>query len=228
METQPESHRVARHYDRAAGLYRVGFWVLSLGAGSQLQRRAAAALELQPGSTVLDLGCGTGMLLPMLADQVGPAGRVIGVDISPKMIGIAAHLVAQRRLDHVELICDDVLSYQPPRPVDGVVFCLSLSTMPGPEAILRRAVEFLRPHGRLVIADSLVGPDAPSLANLYIRIKAQLVRSRPECRLIKVARETLEDVTATVHNHGIYTLLVGRRPAGQGILGPTIQSGATP
>lgn len=214
MEPELESRRVARHYDRAASLYRAGFLVLSLGAGPEMQRRAVAALRLRPGDTVLDLGCGTGMLLADLATQVEAKGRIIGVDVSPKMIGLAEQVVHAHRLANVELVCDDAMAYQPPRPVDGVVFCLSLSTMPDPEAILRRAVGFLRPGGRLVVVDSLTGSTSPaSLANLYIRLKAKLVQSRPESRIVEVARATLDGLTISIHNYGIYTLLAGRRPA---------------
>lgn len=214
METELESRRVARHYDRAASLYRAGFLVLSLGAGPEMQRRAVAALRLRPGDTVLDLGCGTGMLFANLAEQVGAKGQIIGVDVSPKMVGLADKLVRDQQLASVQLVCEDVMAYQPAKPVDGVVFCLSLSTMPDPEAILRRAVSFLKPGGRLVVVDSLTGaPSQTSLASLYIRLKAKLVQSRPESRIIEVARETLDGLTISIHNYGIYTLLAGRRPA---------------
>src|SRR3990172_4308941 len=57
--------------------------------------RAAAVkrLAVQPGETVIDLGCGTGLSLRLLVDAVGPDGRVTGVDASPDMLARARHRV---------------------------------------------------------------------------------------------------------------------------------------
>lgn len=53
-------------------------------------RRAMANLALEPGSRVLDAGCGTGAALQWLNDIVGPRGRVVGIDLA------AAHVAAAR------------------------------------------------------------------------------------------------------------------------------------
>jgi len=46
-----------------------------------------AALDIAPGSTVIDVGCGTGVLFPMLAAKAGPpAGRIIALDVSRQML----------------------------------------------------------------------------------------------------------------------------------------------
>src|SRR5215472_15175070 len=42
-----------------------------------------ALLNLTPGQSVLEVGCGTGVFLPLLAAAVGPGGRVVGIDLSP-------------------------------------------------------------------------------------------------------------------------------------------------
>jgi SAM-dependent methyltransferase len=54
--------------------------------GARLRPRAVAWLALRRGEAVLDLATGTGPALPLLADAVGPAGRVVGVDRSPAML----------------------------------------------------------------------------------------------------------------------------------------------
>jgi SAM-dependent methyltransferase len=51
--------------------------------------RVLDALRLVPGQRVLDVGCGSGVFLPPLADRVGPTGHVIGVDRAPAMIAAA-------------------------------------------------------------------------------------------------------------------------------------------
>ena len=56
---------------------------------SPLGLRAIAALSPRAGEAVLDVGCGAGQSVLQLADRVGPAGRVTGVDIAPMMLDVA-------------------------------------------------------------------------------------------------------------------------------------------
>src|SRR6476659_6643751 len=55
-----------------------------------------ALLDAQPGERVLDIGSGPGFLVASLADAVGPAGAVHGLDPSPAMNGLARELTADR------------------------------------------------------------------------------------------------------------------------------------
>lgn len=71
--------RWAALYDRIATLPGVRRW----------RRAAADALELSPGDTVVEMGCGSGANLPHLRRRVGPEGRVIGVDLTPELLARA-------------------------------------------------------------------------------------------------------------------------------------------
>jgi arsenite methyltransferase len=119
-----------------------------------LRRRALIrdALGARAGDRVLDVGCGPGFYVAELLDEVGPEGRVVGVDSSEAMLAVAAHRceghpnVAFRRAEAVSLpvedggfdraLCVQVLEY-----VEDVPRALS---------DMRRA---LRPGGRLVVWD---------------------------------------------------------------------------
>jgi SAM-dependent methyltransferase len=59
--------------------------------GDDLPAYAAAVTQarIAPGSTALDVGCGTGRALPALRDAVGPGGLVIGMDLTPQMLHVA-------------------------------------------------------------------------------------------------------------------------------------------
>src|SRR5712692_7080328 len=56
-----------------------------------------AAAGVQPGQRVLDVGCGTGYFARLLAQAVGPEGRVVGIDPSPAMIGYSSRRTCRAR-----------------------------------------------------------------------------------------------------------------------------------
>jgi SAM-dependent methyltransferase len=72
--------------------------VNALGCGSPV-----TSSHLDPGDVVLDLGCGAGIDLLLAASKVGPAGRVIGVDMAGAMIRRARSNIAAAGLDNVEV-----------------------------------------------------------------------------------------------------------------------------
>ena len=57
-------------------------------------------LDIQPGDHVLDLGCGPGLWAQLLADAVGPAGRVVGIDFDKYLLAHARRIAAQSHPDH--------------------------------------------------------------------------------------------------------------------------------
>jgi ubiquinone/menaquinone biosynthesis C-methylase UbiE len=77
-----------------ADLFRVAGW---------FGERAIEALALEPGESVLDVGCGTGRTTVALARAVHPTGRVLGVDIAPPMLEAARARVRAEAVNGVEL-----------------------------------------------------------------------------------------------------------------------------
>jgi SAM-dependent methyltransferase len=108
---------------------------------------------LRPGEHVLDLGTGTGAVAVAAAQAVGPAGRVLGVDISPQMLALAERRVTAADLGNVhlragraeEIPADD-------EAFDVLVASLSLMYVIDREAGARECARVLRPGGRLVAA----------------------------------------------------------------------------
>lgn len=85
-------------------------------AGLDYKRRFVASLELRPGQTVADIGCGPGTDLGRLADAVGDRGSVIGVDREPRMLEEARRRLAAR--PNVRLLPGDV--HDLPMADDGI------------------------------------------------------------------------------------------------------------
>jgi ubiquinone/menaquinone biosynthesis C-methylase UbiE len=147
---------VRNRYDRIARYIPLFDRVLFLPRDSR--RDAVARLDLSPGDSVLDIGCGTGRSLPYLQEAVGPSGRIYGIDISRGMLRKARKLCAAHRWNNVQLYECDAGEFTAPTPLNGVLFSLSYNTMPHHRAVLRRAWDRLLPGGRLVIMDAKVPP----------------------------------------------------------------------
>jgi ubiquinone/menaquinone biosynthesis C-methylase UbiE len=147
---------IAARYDRIAGL--IGFIDWLFFVPPFFRQRAAQCLALRPGDRVLEIGCGTGRNFPYLRAAVGPSGRIYGVDLSAGMLARAQALCRRRRWSNVEVAQGDAADYLAPEPLDGILFGLSYNTMPHHLVVLRRALQQLRPGGRLVIMDGKVPP----------------------------------------------------------------------
>ncbi|MBD3610102.1 MAG: methyltransferase domain-containing protein [Gammaproteobacteria bacterium] len=141
-------HRRAAHYDISANLYYL------MGFREQAYRkRAVAALNLNPGDTVLELGCGTGLNFSLLQQQVGPEGKIIGVDLTAQMLVHAKDRVERHGWANVELVQTDAATYEFPRSIGGVLSTFALTLVPEYDAIIRHASLSLSPGRRFVVLD---------------------------------------------------------------------------
>jgi SAM-dependent methyltransferase len=75
-----------------------------VGKRSKARRRLASALALQPGDRVLDIGCGTGLNFEALLAQIGAAGSLVGVDITPEMLDRAHKRATREGWANLELV----------------------------------------------------------------------------------------------------------------------------
>ena len=97
--------------------------------------------------SIFDLGCGTGDLTAVLADQ-WPEARVIGVDNSDEMLAAAAAHADPGRLDFVK---DDIATWKSAQPADLIVSNAAFHWVPDHEALIRRVAEFLGKKGILAV-----------------------------------------------------------------------------
>ncbi len=128
--------------------------VTSLGHAGMLRRMTVDNALIQPGDSVLDVGCGTGEVA-LLARTRTNAGKVYGIDPAPEMIAVAKSKAARRKLDvdfRVGVI--ETLPF-PDASMDVVTSSLMMHHLPEEIQVLGMAEVYrvLKPGGRLLIAD---------------------------------------------------------------------------
>lgn len=112
-------------------------------------RRILASAGLRAGHTVLDVGSGTGVLLPFLLEAVGPEGRVFALDISPAMLQRSK----SKGLKRVEYICAPAEAIPlDNNTCDAVVCYNAFPHFADKQAAVKEMSRVLVPGGTLVIA----------------------------------------------------------------------------
>ncbi|MGE5249390.1 MAG: class I SAM-dependent methyltransferase [Bacteroidota bacterium] len=188
--------RVTRSKQEAKATYdKISRWYDVLAGPSEKKYRdlALQRLEAREGEIVLEIGFGTGHCILALAQAVGPAGKVYGIDLSEGMFNITRARMEKAGLSgRVELRCGDAMKL--PFESDSfdaifMSFALELFDTPQIPTVLGECQRVLRNSGRIGVVSMSKGPD-----NLAIRLYEWAHRAFPkyvDCRPIFV-REVLE------------------------------------
>lgn len=119
--------------------------------------QTAAAWEranFRRGATILDVGCGPGYATFDLGDLVGPDGRVIGVDMSPRFVTHVATEAARRGLANIDVRVEDLSQLsQAQASLDGAFARWVMCFLPDPGDVIVRVARALRPGAAFVIID---------------------------------------------------------------------------
>ena len=130
---------------------------ISLGCGNP-----TAIAELQPGEVVLDLGSGGGIDCFLAAKQVGPEGKVIGLDMTPDMIKLARRNAKKIGATNVEFRYGETEDIPlPDESVDVIISNCVINLSPDKDAVFGEAFRVLRPGGRMSVSDIVVDGDLP-------------------------------------------------------------------
>jgi arsenite methyltransferase len=130
---------------------------ISLGCGDP-----TAIAELRPGQVVLDLGSGGGIDCFLAAREVGPEGRVIGLDMTPEMVKLARRNAKQVGATNVEFRYGEMEDIPlPDESVDVIISNCVINLSPDKDAVFGEAYRVLRPGGWVSVADIVVDGELP-------------------------------------------------------------------
>lgn len=126
---------------------------------------------LQVGEWVLDLGCGAGIDSFLAAEQVGPCGWVIGVDMTPEMIERARLHAEQAGIFNVEFRLGEI-EHLPlaDASVDVVISNCVINLSPDKRAVFKEAFRVLKDGGRLIVSDIVQQNDIPETMKEDLRL----------------------------------------------------------
>jgi SAM-dependent methyltransferase len=175
---------------------------LGLGCGNPI-----AYAELKLGETILDLGSGAGIDCFLAAGEVGPTGRVIGVDLTPAMIERARANATKGEYPQVEFRLGEI-EHLPvaDASVDAIVSNCVINLSPDKPQVFREALRVLKPGGRMLVSDLvLLKPLAPALqksVDLYVGCVAGASLKDEYLEMMRCAGFTDVEVVS----EGVYTV----------------------
>ncbi|WP_417062965.1 class I SAM-dependent methyltransferase [Ellagibacter isourolithinifaciens] len=193
--------------DKVAAYFneRAGKWDENGCSGeSRVQGAVLSLVDLKPGDSVLDLGCGTGVMIPFYL--AARAGKIVAVDVSEKMVERAREKFSNE--PSVELRAQDALSLDEGERFDAVVIYNAYPHFPDKLALVEKVYRMLKPSGRFVVAHGS-GKDA-------INRHHEAVAAGVSCGLRAASEESALwadkfEIEALVDTPGFYALSGVRR-----------------
>ncbi|MEW5937166.1 MAG: methyltransferase domain-containing protein [Candidatus Thermoplasmatota archaeon] len=163
--------KIAKRYDRWSRCYDAIDTCPLFGGTVQKRwkREAINALGIERGERVLDMGTGTGLIVPWILEK-GAGLRVVGIDLSRRML-----LRAHARAMAAEMVQGD-LEQMPFKDgaFDKIIATFTLTTVPDPVQCLRETARVLRKGGKVAVLDT--GPPKKGLTRLFYPLLARSAR----------------------------------------------------
>ena len=210
------SHALAQYRQRAS------VYDLELAAFAPLRHSAIARLAPACGSTVLDVGCGTGLSFAALKERVGPQGRVIGIEPCPQMLEQARRRVQKAGWTHVRLLSASAQSARIPGQADAALFFFTHDVLRS-AAALRHVLRHLKPGATVVAVGLQWAPPWAVLANCFV-----LGAALHSVSTLEGLDKPWSLLEPALHDFTVETLWGGGIFLAHGVLAPAPRSAARP
>ncbi|MFT4891574.1 MAG: phosphatidylethanolamine/phosphatidyl-N-methylethanolamine N-methyltransferase [Halobacteriales archaeon] len=164
----------------------------------RLRERAATALELDPGDTVVEMGTGTGANLPFLREAVGPTGSVVGVDLTRPVLDRARGLADRAGWRNVHLLQGDA-TRPPVDSADAVLGTFVVGMFDDPAGTVHDWCDLVGAGGNVVLLDATLSdrPYGP-VVNPFFR--AFVALSTPPTLQVRYDRDLAADLDRKVRS----------------------------
>ncbi|HSG45488.1 MAG TPA: methyltransferase domain-containing protein [Anaerolineales bacterium] len=221
MEESRKDHIIQTYRKRAANYdFTANLYYLFGYREWAYRRMAVKALMLQPGDTVLELACGTGINFPLFQRYIGSTGHIIGVDITDAMLEQAKKRVASQEWENVTLAQHDASTYKIPSNAKVVFSSYALSIFPDPKQVLTNIADSLAPGSRLTLIELQIPKFWPSwIASAAVALMKPFavtddwVARCPWETIRRTINEKFDNVEVTEHFFGLTYIISGEKSA---------------
>ncbi|MBS1176688.1 MAG: mycolic acid cyclopropane synthetase family protein [Proteobacteria bacterium] len=182
LHAPPISDEATRRRSLAKYRRRAAAYDSTCGPTWSIRQRSIDRLQLQPGQSVLDVACGTGLSLPLLRQRVGDDGQVCGFDHSAEMLAHARARIATADWGNVRLLHTPAQAlasvWASTRPVDALLFHYTHDILRSADA-LRGVLACARPGARVAIAGIKYFPRWLGPLNAWVYLKNHAYNGAP-------------------------------------------------
>ena len=180
------------------------------------RRQAVQALRLRPGDSVVEIACGTGLNFPLIQREIGPEGRILGVDLTDAMLTQAQRRIESGGWRNVSLVQADAAEFEFTSGIDAILATYPHALLPEPRRVIAGGAAGLRAGGRWVVLDLKVPDNMPrwvaqagiATVGRFASLEEWVV-SRPWEAIRFAMQETLTDVSWTEFFFGIAYIAAG-------------------
>src|SRR5690625_681734 len=140
--------KIYQHYDSMNS-------IISFRQHKSWRKDVMKQMNVKKGTKALDVCCGTGDWAISLAEEVGPTGKVVGLDFSKNMLSIAEEKKKQLRLDHLDLVYGNAMDLPfADDSFDYVTIGFGLRNVPNYMTVLQELCRVVTPGGKVVCLET--------------------------------------------------------------------------
>lgn len=175
-------------------------WDNGLNKDSKIINIILDNAEVKEGCAVLDVACGTGVLISDYFDR--NVSSVTGIDISPQMLKLA-----EQKFPQAEFICADAQKTEFDKKFDCIMIFNAFPHFPNPEGLIKHLAKFLTPNGTLTVAHDM---SRDSINKHHEGTASRVSIGLPTADTLAEIFSEYTDVTVNISNETMYQV-TGRR-----------------